>query len=114
MYLLFCLNPYACINYMVAYVTKHEREIGLVLKAISKEMASETIRTQMKKCAPAFENAREVSAQESVMRLLSIPLFKSNFETVFIPIDLPEKRIRLLKSYSRTWTTAKKMYSRPH
>ena len=65
----FCLNPYGCIHYMISYVTKDEREMGQVLKAVSNEMCSSDIRHQMKKCASAFMNSREVSAQEAVYRL---------------------------------------------
>ena len=82
---------------MVSYITKDEREVCQVLQAVSKEMISMDMRTNMKRCASAFLNAREVSAQEAVFRLLSLPLFKSNFETVFVPVNLPEKRVSLLK-----------------
>ena len=35
--------------------------------------------------------------RNQVYRLLSIPLFKSNFSTVFVPADVPEKRVAFLK-----------------
>ena len=57
-------------------------------------------REQLKACANSLLNARELSAQESVYRLLSIQLFKSNFYTVFVPADVPEKRVAFLKPMS--------------
>ncbi|KAK3094305.1 hypothetical protein FSP39_000082 [Pinctada imbricata] len=97
----YCLDPYACITYMVAYITKDEREMGNILHSISQEAASESWSTKMRKCARAFLNARELSAQEAVYRLMSFPLFKCSFRTVFVPADLPQNRVRLLKPLSR-------------
>ncbi|VDI08177.1 Hypothetical predicted protein [Mytilus galloprovincialis] len=96
----YCLDPYACIAYMVAYITKDEREMSQILQAVSNEANTLDFKSSMKKCASAFLNAREVSAQEAVYRLLSFPLFKSNFSTVYVPADRPEKRICLLKPIS--------------
>ena len=96
----YCLDPYACIAYMVAYITKDEREINHVLQAVSSEEPNEDWKQKMKRCGRAFLNAREVSAQEAVYRLLSFPLFKCSFRTVFVPAYLPEKRVLLLKPKS--------------
>ena len=93
----YCLDPYACIAYMVAYITKDEREMSHVLQAVSSEEPNEDWKQKMKRCGRAFLNAREVSAQEAVYRLLSFPLFKCSFRTVFVPADLPEKRVLLMK-----------------
>jgi hypothetical protein len=98
----FCLNAYACIHYMVSYITKDETQMGLTLKAVSKELANQDVRTQLKECAKAFLTARELSAQEVAYRLLSsLPMFKTSFTDVFIPTNLPNNRIVLLKSRSQ-------------
>ena len=86
---------------MVAYITKDEREVGHLLRAIAKESKDDTFFLKMKKCGKGFLNSREVCAQEAAYRLLSIPLFKSNFSTVFVPADIPSKRISLLKPMSQ-------------
>jgi hypothetical protein len=44
-----------------------------------------------------FLSHREVSAQEAVYRLLSLPLVKGSRQVVFVPTDLPENRTKLLK-----------------
>ncbi|MES9882265.1 MAG: DUF6570 domain-containing protein, partial [Sedimenticola sp.] len=96
----FVSNPYACIQYVVAYITKDEREMGTLLQAVSKETADQGIQQQMKKCARAFTNSRSVSAQEAIYRVLGLPLHKSDFQTIWIPTGLPHQRVHLLKSNS--------------
>lgn len=82
-------DAYACINYVASYVTKDEHEVAAILKAVAKEMHDKNSREQMKKCASAFLNSREVSAQEATLRLLGLPLYNYSIETVFIPASMP-------------------------
>jgi len=96
----YCLDPYACIMYMVAYITKDEREMSQILHSVSKECLDFGWKQKMQNCAKAFLNAREISAQEAVYRLLSFPLFKCSFRTVFVPADLPQNRVVFLKPIS--------------
>ncbi|XP_061170416.1 uncharacterized protein LOC133179738 [Saccostrea echinata] len=96
----FVSNPYACIQYIVAYITKDEREMGTLLEAASKEASQLGLKQQMKACAKTFTNARSVSAQESVYRILGLPLYKSDFTAVWIPTGLPHQRVHLLKPIS--------------
>lgn len=72
-----------------------------ILQAVSKECSDIGWRDKMKNCTKAFLNARDVSAQEvvHVYRLLSFPLFKSNFRKVFVPADLPHVK----SSFNFTW-----------
>ena len=48
--------------------------MGELLKQVSKECGSEDIRTQLRRLGSVFLNHREVSAQEAVYRILSLPL----------------------------------------
>ena len=77
----FVVSPYVAIHYITSYVTEDEREIGLVLQAVSGEMKSLNITKQMNKVADAFANSRAVSTQETVYRLLGLPLYYSSFKT---------------------------------
>lgn len=45
-----------------------------------------------------FLTHREMSTDEAIYRLLSIPLKESNRKVFFLPTELPEQRTRLLKS----------------
>ena len=76
-------------------MTKDEREMGQALREVSKDMGEIDVKQRMKKVAYCFLNAREVSAQEAVYRVLGLPLYRSNFQTVFIPTDLPQNRVLL-------------------
>ncbi|CAC5361420.1 unnamed protein product [Mytilus coruscus] len=71
--------------------------MGTLLQAVSKETADQGIKQQMKKCAKTFQDARSVSAQEAVYRLLGLPLLKSDFQTIWIPSGMPHERVHLLK-----------------
>jgi hypothetical protein len=71
--------------------------MGTLLHAVAKEAAQESIKEQMKKCGQAFINSRSVTAQEAAYRALGLPMYKSNFTTVWIPTGLPSERISLLK-----------------
>ena len=91
------LDPYACIMYMVSYITKDEREMGEILRAAKKEHADKDVRTQLKKVGSTFLTHRELSAQECVFRMLGLTMLSCTTKRVFVPTDLPEKRIRILK-----------------
>ena len=95
------LDVYACIFYIISYITKDEREMGEVLRAAKKEYADKDIRTQMRKIGSVFLTHREVSAQEAVFRLLGLTMVKSTVKCVFIPADMPDSRVRILKSRSQ-------------
>lgn len=77
-------NPYACITYVLSYVMKAEKGMSELLREVSKQYANEEIREQMKKVASSFLNKREVSIQESVMRVLGLWLFKKNKTVVYV------------------------------
>jgi len=89
------LDAYACIMYIVAYVTKDERELGEVLRSAKKEHSDKDIRTQMKKIGSLFLTHREISAQEAFFRLLGLTMLSCSIKRVFVPTDLPDNRVRI-------------------
>ena len=68
----YILDPYACIMYIVSYISKSEHELGEILKAaqedLAKSDASPDLRAQMKKLGTVYFDNREVSIQEAVVR----------------------------------------------
>ena len=70
----FILNPYACVMYIASYMLKSERSMGELLKQVSKESDAKDVRSQLRLLGSVFLNHREVSAQEAVYRILSLPL----------------------------------------
>ena len=76
---------------------KPEKTLGDVLKAVSKSSHHLGTKQAMKNVAHKFLTHREISAQEAVYRLLSLPLTRGSRQVVFIPTDLPQNRTQLLK-----------------
>ena len=93
----FILDPYACVMYIASYMLKSERSMGEFLKQVSKECVGEQIRTQLRRLGSVFLNHREVSAQEAVYRILSLPLKQLSRKVVFINTAAKEDRVSLLK-----------------
>ena len=93
----YILDPYACVMYIAAYMLKSERSMGELLKQVSKECGSEDIRTQLRRLGSVFLNHREVSAQEAVYRILSLPLKQLSRKVIFVNTAAKEDRVSLLK-----------------
>ena len=96
----FVCDPYACISYISAYVTKDERELSQMLKDAAKEMKNADVKSRLRKVGNVYLSNREISAQEAAYRLLSIPLKRCSSRMIWIPTDLPEDRIGILKPQS--------------
>ena len=62
------------------------------------ECSSEEIRTQLRHIGSVFLNHCEVSAQEAVYRIFSMPLKQLSRKVVFINTAAKEDRVSLLKS----------------
>ena len=86
-----------CVFYVASYMSKPEKTLGDLLKGVCKAGQHLGPKSSMKAVAKKFLTHREVSAQEAVYRLLSLPLTKGSRQVIFIPTDLPENRTRLFK-----------------
>ena len=73
----FVLNAYACIMYVASYIMKTERSMGELLKRVAAEARTDELKSQLRKVGSAFLTHREVSAQEAVYRILSLPMSNS-------------------------------------
>lgn len=60
--------------YVASYVSKPEKTLGDILKAVSASGEHLGPKTSMKKVAKKFLTHRDVSAQEAFYRLMSLPL----------------------------------------
>ncbi len=90
-------NIWACIAYITSYITKPEKAMSELMRKAAKEAPGGNLSTQLYHVANAMRKGREVSQHEAIMRLLSIPLRKSNTEVLFIATDIKENRTRILK-----------------
>ena len=94
----FVLNAYACVMYVSSYIMKTERSMGELLKRVAAEARTDELRTQLRKVGSAFLSHREVSAQEAVYRLLSLPMKQLSRSVVFVNTNPKHERIALLKN----------------
>ena len=93
----FVLDPFSCIVYIISYISKSEREMGMLLKQTSVEALEGNLsaRQTMKKIGSAYLHHREVSAQEAVYRVCNLRMKECSRKTVFIPVG--ENPTRLSK-----------------
>ncbi|XP_071142082.1 uncharacterized protein [Mytilus edulis] len=90
----FITDVYACVVYIISYISKAEREMGVVLQNASKEAAEGNCDAQqaMKKIGGAYFRQREVSAQEAVYRVCGLHLKECSRKVQFVPVgDNPIK-----------------------
>ena len=93
----YILDPYACVMYIASYMLKSEKAMSELLRQVSRECASEDIKTQLRRLGSVFMNHRELSAQAAVYRILSLPLKQLSRTVVFVSTDPKDKRTCLLK-----------------
>ena len=94
----FVLNAYACVMYVASYIMKTERSMGELLKRVAAEARTDELKIQLRKVGSAFLTHRELSAQEAVYRLLSIPMKQLSRSVVFVNTNRKNERIAVLKS----------------
>ena len=93
----YVMDPYACVMYVASYIMKHEKSMSELLKTVSNEVRTEELTTQLRRIGTAFLTHREISAQEAVYRLLSMPMKRLSRSVIFVDTTVKEKRIAVLK-----------------
>lgn len=96
----FVLDPFSCIVYVVSYISKAEREMGMLLKQTKIEAFEGNMNAKetMKKIGSAYLSHREVSAQEAVFRICNLRMRECLRKVVFVPVG--ENPTRLSKPLS--------------
>ena len=94
----YVMNPYACVMYVVSYMTKSEKSMGELLKHVATEERTAQLSQQLRKVSTAFLTHREVSAQKAAYHLLSMPMKKLTREVVFISTHPKNERITVIKN----------------
>ncbi|XP_071153638.1 uncharacterized protein [Mytilus edulis] len=81
-------DAYSCVMYIISYISKAEREMGLVLENARTEAAEGNCDAQdaMKKIGGAYFRQREVSAQEATYRACGLHLKESSRKVQFLPV----------------------------
>ncbi|XP_061170933.1 uncharacterized protein LOC133180419 [Saccostrea echinata] len=93
----YVLDPFSCIVYIISYISKSEREMGMLLKQTQLEAAEGNLSAHdtIKRVGSAYLNHREVSAQEAVYRVCNLKMKESSRKVIFIPVG--ENPTRLSK-----------------
>ena len=96
----YVFDPCACAVYIVAYISKSQRGMSVLLDVAVKDARSNVIniREQVRHIGNKFPNAVETSAQEASYLVLGLPLTKSSRKVTFVNTALPDERTFLLKS----------------
>ena len=97
----YVINAYACVMYIASYVLKAEKGMGELLKQAAKELQQGNTRQQLNKLGSVFLTNREVSAQEAVYRILSMPLRRCSRSTIFLNTDHKDSRDSLLLPFTQ-------------
>ena len=93
----YILDPFSCIVYIVSYISKSEREMGMLLKQtqIEAREGNQSAQQTIRRIGTAYLNHREVSAQEAVYRVCNLRMKECSRNTIFIPVG--ENPTRLSK-----------------
>ncbi|XP_062618486.1 uncharacterized protein LOC134280065 [Saccostrea cucullata] len=97
----FVLDPFSCIVYIISYISKSEREMGMLLKQTKLEAEEGNLdaRNTLKKIGSAYLHHREVSSQEAVYRVCNLKMKECSRKVVFVPVG--ENPTRLSKPLSQ-------------
>ncbi|XP_062614683.1 uncharacterized protein LOC134276442 [Saccostrea cucullata] len=104
----YVLDPFSCIVYIISYISKSEREMGMLLKQtkIEAEEGNLSARQTMKKIGSSYLHHREVSAQEAVYRVCNLKMKECSRKVTFIPVgENPTRLSKPLHQMKRNKTT---------
>ena len=92
-----CIDQYSCAQYICGYLTKNESGISKLLKAVNEECNNMNQMDKLNALASVLDKHREVSIQEAIYRLLSLPMTKSSVKVKYLSTIHPHFRDGLLK-----------------
>lgn len=92
-------DPYGVAVYVAAYMMKSNAKMSTLLKKARKEIdyGYYTVREKLSRLAHTFQNFIEVSAQEAVYTILSMPVSRCSRDVVYVNTFPIEQRSRVLK-----------------
>lgn len=84
----YVVDAFACVVYIISYISKAEREMGLLLGNAQREVSKDKnldAKSALKKLGSVYLHSRDVCAQEAVYRLTNMHLRECSRNVVFIP-----------------------------
>ncbi|XP_061175632.1 uncharacterized protein LOC133184560 [Saccostrea echinata] len=106
----YVLDAYSCVVYIISYISKAERELGLLLQQTKNEAVEGNLNAQeaMKKVGTAYLHHREISAQEAVYRVIGLRLKECSRKVEFVPVgdnpcrmSIPLKEVKKRQNMSK-------------
>ncbi|XP_077972734.1 uncharacterized protein LOC144427420 [Styela clava] len=94
----FVTDAYACVVYILSYISKGEREMSFLMEGCVNECLNQghhSAKDVMKKIGMLYLRNREVSAQESAFRACNMPLKGCSRNVVFLPTGGDSVKISL-------------------
>ena len=88
---------YACAQYVVGYLTKNESGMSKLLKAVNDQAKGLSNLDLINQISTVLDKHREVSIQEAIYRMLSLPMTKSSIVVKYLSAIHPHHRDGLLK-----------------
>ncbi|XP_071172145.1 uncharacterized protein [Mytilus edulis] len=104
----YILDAFSCVVYIISYISKSERELGLLLQQTKNEAEEGNLNAQqtMKQIGTSYLHHREVSAQEAVFRVTGLRLRECSRKVEYIPVgenpcrmSIPLKDLEKQQSY---------------
>ena len=95
----YILDPYGCVHYIVNYISKSYRGVSKLMREAIKDVRkgyTDNIR-RLRIVGQVFLSGSEVSAQEAVYILLSMPLTLNSRQCIFINTGESDKRTKMVK-----------------
>ncbi|XP_030284360.1 uncharacterized protein LOC115588118 [Sparus aurata] len=92
----YVVDAYACVVYIISYISKAEKEMGLLLGNARREAAKEgnsSAKDALKNLGSVYLHNRDVCAQEAVYRLTNMHLKECSRKVVFVPVG--ENTVRM-------------------
>ncbi|XP_062414175.1 uncharacterized protein LOC119206796 [Pungitius pungitius] len=84
----YVVNAYACVVYIISYISKAEKEMGLLLRNAHREASKHgnvDAKDALKKLGSVYLHNRDVCAQEAVYRLTGMHLKECSRKVQFVP-----------------------------
>jgi hypothetical protein len=93
----YILDPYACIVYIINYITKKEGQISQAVKQAEEETKEDNVKMKTCKIGNAILHNQEVSAEEAAHYLLGYPFTFMSTHAQFINTRPAEDSMRITK-----------------
>ncbi|XP_049339759.1 uncharacterized protein LOC125804686 [Astyanax mexicanus] len=84
----YIVDAYACIVYIISYISKAEKEMGLLLSAAHREASKHNnvdVKGTLQQLGSVYLHNRDVGAQEAVYRLTNMHLKEASRKVEYIP-----------------------------